>query len=211
MNILFSVDSIQLSNLPPTVIFLNGTSSAGKTSLVEPLQALMETPFLHVGIDHFLFMLPSRYRMDGGEAHLGYHFKREGEEATISKGIFAHKISHAMRQSMHNLLSLHFNLIIDEVLFSMDDFYAYLHILKSCRVYFIAIKPPVAVVVEREKQRGNRFLGLARGLYNEVYRDKLFDLEIDSSRGTAMEIAQEIADYIKNHPTPQAFARNRGL
>ena len=60
-----------------TVIFLNGTSSAGKTSLVEHLQEQLDEPFLHIGIDHFLFMLPNRYRMDGKESYLGYCFKRE--------------------------------------------------------------------------------------------------------------------------------------
>ena len=52
----------------PTVIFLNGTSSAGKTSIVQHLQIeLLDKPFIHVGIDHFLFMLPPRYRMDGAD------------------------------------------------------------------------------------------------------------------------------------------------
>src|SRR5688572_9448454 len=36
------------------VILLNGTSSAGKSSIANALQAAMETPWLHTGLDHFL-------------------------------------------------------------------------------------------------------------------------------------------------------------
>ena len=48
-----------------------------------------------------------------------------------------------MRQSMQNLMAHHFSLIIDEVLFAEDDFQSYLELLQHCKVYFIAVKPPM--------------------------------------------------------------------
>ncbi len=196
----------------PTVIFLNGTSSAGKTSIVQHLQAQLDQPFMHVGIDHFLFMLPSRYRMDGAESHLGYCFARqddhEGAKISISKGSYGHKVNAAMRSSMQHLLTQGFNLIIDEVLFAEDDFHAYLELLQDYKVFFVAVKPPVDVAAEREKARGSRMLGLARGVYDDVYRNKTFDIEIDTSHLQPEEAAYQIVQHMQAHPLPQAFQHN---
>lgn len=43
-----------------SVILLNGTSSAGKTSLVRELQSRADAPFLHVCIDSFEERMPER-------------------------------------------------------------------------------------------------------------------------------------------------------
>jgi len=43
------------------IIILNGTSSSGKTSIVNALQNILEEPYLEAGIDKFIWMLPDRY------------------------------------------------------------------------------------------------------------------------------------------------------
>ncbi len=50
---------------PATVIFLNGVSSAGKTSIAEVLQRTLPEPYLHVQLDSFEGMLPERYDEGG--------------------------------------------------------------------------------------------------------------------------------------------------
>jgi chloramphenicol 3-O phosphotransferase len=40
------------------VVLLNSTSSAGKSTIARALQEIMETPYLHMGIDHFLSSVP---------------------------------------------------------------------------------------------------------------------------------------------------------
>ena len=42
------------------IIILNGTSSAGKSTLAKALQAKLDTPYLHAGIDNYIFMLPKQ-------------------------------------------------------------------------------------------------------------------------------------------------------
>ena len=43
------------------IILLNGTSSAGKTTIAQAIQEVMEAPYLHTGIDQFLIEhLPRR-------------------------------------------------------------------------------------------------------------------------------------------------------
>ncbi|MBS0585452.1 MAG: hypothetical protein JSR76_04015 [Verrucomicrobia bacterium] len=39
------------------IIFLNGTSSAGKTSVAKKIQELYPEPLLHMGIDSFFFSI----------------------------------------------------------------------------------------------------------------------------------------------------------
>ena len=40
------------------IIFLNGTSSSGKTVIAKALQQILDEPYLHYAVDSFLDMLP---------------------------------------------------------------------------------------------------------------------------------------------------------
>ena len=86
------------------IIFLNGTSSAGKTSTAKKIQELYPNPMLHMGIDHFFFSVDPRYMGDGQEAHLGYQFVRTddamGTKIEVKKGAFGNLLS----QSLHRAL-----------------------------------------------------------------------------------------------------------
>ena len=43
------------------IILLNGTSSSGKTSIAKELQRISDEPYLQLGIDNFINLLPKRY------------------------------------------------------------------------------------------------------------------------------------------------------
>jgi phospho-2-dehydro-3-deoxyheptonate aldolase len=44
-----------------SIILLNGTSSAGKSTLANAVQEVMDAPYLSLGIDLFFDALPQRY------------------------------------------------------------------------------------------------------------------------------------------------------
>ena len=44
------------------IIFLNGSSSAGKTTLAIMLQQLLPEPYQHIALDQFRDGMPGRYR-----------------------------------------------------------------------------------------------------------------------------------------------------
>jgi chloramphenicol 3-O phosphotransferase len=48
-----------------TILFLNGVSSAGKTSIARVLQHTLPESYLHVQLDSFEAMLPERYDEGG--------------------------------------------------------------------------------------------------------------------------------------------------
>src|SRR4051812_18538858 len=43
---------------PGNIILINGTSSAGKSTLAKALQEVLDEPYLHSGLDHFLHSMP---------------------------------------------------------------------------------------------------------------------------------------------------------
>ena len=47
------------------VIYLNGPSSSGKTTLAGALQEALDGMWLHVGIDKMISMMPLKYRWGG--------------------------------------------------------------------------------------------------------------------------------------------------
>lgn len=195
------------------IIFLNGTSSAGKTSIAHQLQAQSDKPILNLGYDHFVVTLPSSYLGDGSAANLGFQYihsiDNDKPKTIIKYGPIGKQLSYAMHRSMKHLADSQFNLIIDEVLFDDDAFQDYLKVFQTQCVYLFSIKPPVDVAVMREKKRGDRAIGLARGLYDLVYPNRFCDLELDSSLITPSEAAKTILDFIEDCPNPQAFKSHK--
>jgi chloramphenicol 3-O phosphotransferase len=56
------------------IIFLNGASSAGETTIAHALQARLPTPYLHISIDNLLQMLPARFHERAfGNSEQSYH------------------------------------------------------------------------------------------------------------------------------------------
>jgi chloramphenicol 3-O-phosphotransferase len=63
------------------IIWLNGTSSSGKTALAKELQNLLDDQFMHVCFDAFYQMLPTRFKPSTPDdskyverVHLGFEY-----------------------------------------------------------------------------------------------------------------------------------------
>ena len=54
------------------IIFLNGCSSSGKTSISKAIQEISSSPWLHMGVDTFIGMLPSKFFGFGERSKEGY-------------------------------------------------------------------------------------------------------------------------------------------
>lgn len=194
------------------IIFLNGTSSAGKTSIAKKFQELYPEPVLHMGIDHFFFSLHPRFVGQGEESHLGYQFVSVKDsldpKIVVQTGSYGKRISYAMRRALKAIVDSDVHLIIDDLLFYEEDFQDYLELFQDSDVVFVAVRPTLQVAETREKMRGDRSHGLARGLYELVYKDRLFDVEVDTGKMTPEEAAGVILDYINSSSKPTAFKEN---
>ena len=62
-------------------------------------------------------------------------------------------------------------------------------LLSGFETFFVGVLAPLEVLEARERQRGDRLIGLARWQYDRVHRGKKYDLEVDSGSLGPLECA----------------------
>jgi chloramphenicol 3-O phosphotransferase len=156
-------------------IILNGTSSAGKTSIAKAIQKLSPEPFLHISLDSIVDM----FRWD---AIQGDDLRKECHSVGISN---FHKI-------LPILLSGRFPGVIDHV-FERDDWYRdCLSALVSHHVLLVGVHCPLEILRNREAARGDRRIGLAEIQFPIVHRNRDYDIEVDTNAKSPEDCAFEI-------------------
>jgi chloramphenicol 3-O phosphotransferase len=170
------------------IVFLNGTSSSGKTSIAKALQQQLDLPYLHMAVDRFIDMLPS-----------GLEFDQE-----LYWKSFDDLIS-GFHHSIGALAARGNNMIVDHVLLSGSWLEECLEVLAGCTVFFIGVYCPLDELERRERERGNRAIGLAKKQFRIVHAHGLYDLQLDTSISTVDECATLIRHRISNQSPPQAF------
>ena len=195
------------------IILLDGCPSAGKTSIIKELQNLSQKPLLSLGIDRFWAMIPEQYKELGSKAHEGYAFEQFHDEDNkpivhIKRGPFAQHIDRTMPQIIRSLADCNHDVVADVIFINDATLQAYIKELKNNTVYFVGIACSLEELEKREKQRGNRILGLARGHFNEVCKNKeYYDLIVDTTDLNALACAQNILNFIQKNPVPMGFKK----
>jgi chloramphenicol 3-O phosphotransferase len=174
-----------------TVILLNGVGSVGKSSIANALQAITQDPFLHVEMDAFLAMMPERY-WDHPDGITFETIEQDGKPTVaIRSGPFVERIMRGMRHAIAAMALQGNNLVVDDVLLE-DELAEYRALLAGIALHVVGVFAPLDVLETRERERGDRLIGLARWQYDRVHRGKSYDLEIDAAKATPMECAQAI-------------------
>ena len=174
-----------------TVILLNGVGSAGKSSIAKALQTITAEPFLHVAMDAFLDMMPARY-WDHPDGLTFETVRQDGKPSVvIHSGPVAERIMRGMRRSIAAMAHEGSNLIVDDVLIE-DEMADYAALLADVTFRTVGVFAPLDVLEARERERGDRLIGLARWQYDRVHHGKRYDLELDSSKASPMECAERI-------------------
>jgi chloramphenicol 3-O phosphotransferase len=65
-------------------------------------------------------------------------------------------------------------------------------LLGDFELFRVGVFAPLDVLETRERERGDRLIGLARWQYDRVHKGMRYDLEIDASRATPMACAERI-------------------
>jgi chloramphenicol 3-O phosphotransferase len=187
------------------ITYLNGTSSAGKSSIAKALQEILPEPYLHLGIDAMMWMLPDRYRPGQPE---GAHFTVSADGAVKPvPGPVQRRLRSGLYAAVDALARTSLNVIIDDVLQGPEALREAVDRLGDHEVLFVGIHCPIAVLEERERTRENRIPGIARGMLAAVHAHAIYDLEIDTSQASAIECAREIQRHLQDGPKPTAFRR----
>lgn len=178
----------------PYVIILNGVGSVGKSSMARALQQVSSKPFLHLAMDHFLDMLPEG--MFGHADGLVFEPTRhEGSPSVaIRTGPVVDRAMRGMRYAVAAMASQGNNLVVDEVMIEEGRDREYRDLLERAEIRFVGLFAPLDVLEARERQRGDREIGLARWQFERVHRNVAYDLEIDTTKTTPLEGARYICE-----------------
>ncbi len=149
------------------IIFVNGATSSGKTTIAKLLQANMDEPFWHYSIDHFL---------DSGILPINRFKKKEFEWASHRELFF---------EGFHNSIPIFAragnNLIVEHIIETKEWGDRLLHLLKHFDTYFVGIHCTLAELERRELERGDRPIGGAKKDFNSIHLHIEYNLELDST------------------------------
>ena len=178
-----------------TIILLNGTSSAGKTSIAKALQRVMDAPYLHVPIDSFEDMMPERDIF--------------GEPGSPEWQPLFNRMLSGFHHSVAALAAAGSNLVVDHLLVQGVEPQNWLtecvELLTPYTVYFIGVHCPLEELRRRELARGDRGIGQAERQLGRVHRHGVYDLELDTSVLSAELCAIKIKELVGRDAHPQAL------
>ncbi|HET7015413.1 MAG TPA: AAA family ATPase [Streptosporangiaceae bacterium] len=185
------------------LILLNGTSSAGKTTLAKALQDTLPTPYLVVGIDTVVFGLPSRYVNDPEYWSEVYQYHYDGAQLVgITMQPYGDQLVRGLHRAVAGLAQGGLDVIVDHVLSEpawiadLDQTWAGLDQLR------VGVLCPIEVAEERERTRRNRTLGWAKAHADIVHAHVSYDVTVDTSLASPAECAATVAAAVANRRSP---------
>jgi chloramphenicol 3-O phosphotransferase len=182
------------------VIFLNGTSSAGKTTLAPAIQEESPEPYLHLGIDSIFAMVPTKW--GGGQGGPlswdGFRYDRSEHDedgtplVSIRYGPVGREILLAAYRSTAVLPQLGQKIIIDEMLLAPELMQVWTESLAGLDVLYVGVYCALSQLEERERARGNP-PGLARGHLHTVHAHNVpYDLTVDTTSTAPTKVAKQV-------------------
>ena len=197
------------------IIFLNGSSSSGKTTLALALQAILTEPFIHIALDQFRDGMPAAYRglnsPPGTHGHEGLNvvpIHRDGLSFTdIQFGPMGLTVLKGMRRAIAALADAGNNVIIDDIIMQSEFLDDYVAVLQSFDVLFVGVCCPLDEINRREATRPGRFPGTALGHFQVVHAHGSYDVQVDTSRQSPAECAQAVMKCLQDPSHPSVFEK----
>jgi len=164
-----------MANKLGKIIVLNGTSSSGKSSLAKALQSQLNEPYLLCSLDAFWNMTPAN--IPAGSINF------PNMKLAIAKSV------KALAETGHN--------VIIDIIFCGEKTYRELsNELDELALTFVKVDCSLEELQKRERERGDRKLGLAESQVSTIHQNVAYDVIIDTSIATTCECAQEIIDKL---------------
>jgi len=163
------------------IIFLNGVSSAGKSTLTKSLQEKLTEPYCWLSVDNFLSTIHEKF------------FNSE-YRASLSQAL------RAMHHTIKLFSDMGLNVIVDHVLEKQKWLDECVEILYEYPVLFVHVTCPLEELRRREKERGDRQIGQAEtqlSLLNP--KDNTYDITVDTFSNSKEACADKIVELL-NYP-----------
>ncbi|RZB20113.1 chloramphenicol phosphotransferase [Streptomyces sp. F001] len=183
-----------LTDVPPRrglVVFLNGTSSSGKSSIAAELLRILDEPYFHMPVDAFHAMR-SRTPVPPDQLDTMLHRTWQGYHRAVA----------AMAAAGNNV-------VMDHILSAEWRLRDCLSLFVPQDVVLVGVHCPMDELERRERERGNRPAGLAARQLKQVHAHGVYDIECDTSVSDPLECARRIKGFLPARPTPTAFQRLR--
>jgi len=178
---------------PGRIIFLNGASSAGKSTLARALQAQLDTPFWHWSIDHLLAagVLP-RDRIAAGEF----------DWAAMRPAFFD-----GFHRSLPALAAAGNDLIVEHIVETAGWMRLLVELLAPFDVFYVGVRCPPTELERRELARGDRRVGSAREDDATTHGFGEYDVEVLTTDAPPQQLAADVLRAWRARRAPGAFAR----
>ncbi|WP_280715630.1 AAA family ATPase [Kitasatospora sp. MAP5-34] len=180
------------------MIFLNGTSSSGKSSLAAELLRTLDSNYFHLSVDAFNAMGARRADL----------FRTPDELATALT---------RMRQGFHRAIAGMAaggnNVVVDHVFSERWRLLDCLDVLAGYDVVLVGVRCSLDELRRRELARGDRSPGTAEYQYDRVHSHGVYDVECDTGTTSTEDCARLVRDFLarRDRTVPTAFDRLREL
>lgn len=197
------------------IIILNGAPRAGKSSIGAAIQEYFEGVWMHLGVDHWMQMIPARFRPGMGLRPGGERPELEPLVVTLYAALYESIAAHSR---------LGLNVVVD---IGHHDAYSFPRaLLPACTrrlsglpVLFVGVRCPLDVILERRRSSG--YLAgepgegevplPVRRWQEAVHQPGIYDLEVDTALLRPEECAACIRQRLYDGRPLTAFGRLASL
>lgn len=196
---------------PGTIILLNGTGSAGKTTLARAIQAVFAVPYLHLGIDTFVGEVSPPWGAETADFVFTFVPVPDTDPLQVEwrVGPFGHFLVAGLHQAVAALAIMGHNVVVDHCLHDPRWLADCVDRWRDLPVCFVGVRCSPEVLAERLAARTDR-TPIAKGVplwqWHWVHRHAVYDLEVDTSRRSPTDCAREIEQWLQTGAPPTAFA-----
>ena len=206
------------------LIYLHGTSSAGKSSIAKILAERLENAF-HLEADHFEeTFFSGKDKNDPDFNAVNKLWEAAGEQ--VEKSALSDRdeafdnlvqviegtpfppgwnVEEAMYKYAATLLFEYKFVIIDDVISARRMYLNAQEILKEFQVCFIKCTAPLEVLEERERGRPEKLTGSAVYFEGKIHQDKYYDLEINTDLLSPEKCTDVVISFLRERPETSNF------
>lgn len=184
------------------IVLMNGTSSAGKTSISIELKNQKEILFHHLSIDDFF----NNYNDFIDNKFPDIEPTREVDGQVVAQIIFD-PINSMFYSTIKLFSEMGLNVIVDTVIDNDKRFNECLEVFSNQPTLFIGVICSKEELTRREQARGDREIGLANSQFNTVYSFNEYDLEVNTEELNPVECAEKILSFIKSNKEYSVFKK----
>jgi chloramphenicol 3-O phosphotransferase len=184
---------------------LNGTSSAGKTSLARALQDRWDGPLLDAGLDRHLAMLPRRYMGPAWPEVFRYETAPDGTVLRVVPGPVGHRLVRGLHRAVAALAAEGHDVVVDHVLLDPDWARDLARVLRGTPTVLVGVRCEPPVLLERERVRGDRTIGQALAQLAVVHAHGGYDVEVDTAVLDVHSAADAVMAWMAGDTAPSAL------